>query len=174
MSMSIFRSRKGFFFILDTLLAITIIFGGLVLILASSSRSSLTGQAALSAQDVLKQLSSTRINESSDETIINARFNGTIKIQDNYRSVLEEVVYLISQNKNGTAIEIINSSAAALLPETYNAQFLLNGTIMYSKVFNSNTQQSSPFVIKDRKIVIGLTNTSKILGPYVVEFAIWQ
>lgn len=166
--------KKGFFFIIDTLLAIIIIFGGLVLILAGTTQTTLTAQAALTAQDLLRQLGSTRINESSDVVIIAARFNGTIPASDNYRSILEEVVYLTYQNRNATASQIINSSAASLIPAIYNAQFLINNSLLYNRSVNTNTQASSPFILKDRRIVIGLTNTSQRFGPYVVEFAIWQ
>jgi len=172
--MSLRNSRRGQFFILDTLLALTIIFGGLLFILSSTAQTPLTSQAAYTAQDLLKQLSDTQINQSSNSIIVQARFNGTIAASDGYRSLLEEVVYLYSQGNLGTAQQIINSTAVSLIPQNYNARFVINQTQLFVKTVTTNTQAQAPFVLYDRRIIIGLTNTSQRFGPYIVEFSIWQ
>jgi len=168
------KSRRGFFFILDTLLALVVLFSGLALILTNSVQAPLTAQAAFTAQDLLTQLSNTRINDSSNSVIINARFNGTISSDDGYRSLLEEIVYLYYKSNFGSAAEITNATAATLVPANYNALFEINQTIIYSKNVSTNTEAQAPFVLTDRRIIIGLTNTSQLFGPYIVEFHIWQ
>ncbi len=169
-----FKKRKdGFFFITDTILAIIIIFAGLAIVLSSSTTTPITAQAALTAHDFLKQLSATQINASNDEVIIAARFNRTISTADNYRSVLETLVYLCSRNLNYTATEIVSSISQSTLPTNYNVEFRINNTLVYNRSVNTVTAAQAPFVLKDRKIVYGLTNASTAFGPYIVEFAIW-
>jgi len=167
-------SRQGFFFIIDTLLALIVLFAGLALVLSNSAQVPLTAQAAYTAQDLLTQLSNTRINESSNAVVIAARFNGTISSNDNYRSLLEEIVYLYYQSNTGTAVQILNATAVNLIPSNYNAEFRINQTLIFNQTVTANSQAQAPFVLTDRRIIIGITNTSQLFGPYIVEFRIWQ
>ena len=123
---------------------------------------------------MLTQLSNTRINESSNAVVIAARFNGTISSNDNYRSLLEEIVYLYYQSNTGTAVQILNATAVNLIPSNYNAEFRINQTLIFNQTVTANSQAQAPFVLTDRRIIIGITNTSQLFGPYIVEFRIWQ
>jgi hypothetical protein len=166
-------NKKGFFFAIDTLFASLVTVIGLVLILSSNLQISSLTQATYSAQDVMSQLATIRVNESANEYILELRYNGSIAAGDEYRTLLDTIGYFYIKNELHLANGTIGAVIEGILPENYNTLFLLNDTIIYERNIKEISQAEAPFVITNRRIILGVTNETNRFGPISLEVFIW-
>ncbi|HLP79070.1 MAG TPA: hypothetical protein VK158_00385 [Acidobacteriota bacterium] len=167
------QKKRGFFFVLDTIFAVVVILAGLILVFTNLSSVPATYQAASSSIDVLSQLSKTKVNETANAYILALRFNNTLTKSDNYRSIIDVVAYLYNRSNTYDARGVIESFVENVTPENYNIEILINDTLLYEKSVKDITQENAAFVIKTRGIVIGVTNDSNMIGPYIMEISLW-
>lgn len=167
------RKKRAFFYAIDMLLATLVTVVGLVLILSDNLQISSLTQATYTAQDVLSQLSTIRVNESGNTYVLELRFNGTIPAGDEYRTLIDTLGYFYVkseyQNINGT----LDSVISGILPDNYNALFTINGSEVYNRTVKDVSQAEAPFVITDRRLILGVTNETQKYGPFALEVSIW-
>lgn len=172
--------KRGFFFILDAILAIGILVIGVLFLTSSYIQLPQLTQVSFLSDDLLSFLSDTKIKDLNNEYAgIGGELwkNGTISNQEN--SLLQQASIFYKKNDLGTAEKFIQSSTNELVPSQFRYEVWIDKTLIYPR--NPSSQHSlsrnqTSLILASRKIAFGFLNqsTGEIWGPYEVEVYLWQ
>ncbi len=191
------KNKKGYFFILDGLVAIMILVSGFVIIGSIFVSEPIFKPPYNIGEDILLMLSSTNISslELDRHPGIKQLFIDG-KITDNSSSILQQTGKFFYDycennniegltNANITVYEVINN----IIPHPYYAELNFTKsnsgcTLTHSRIYTSyvpdddamieTSKSDSTLLIATQKVVFGNYDETIIFGPYIARLMIWR
>ena len=172
--------KKGYFFILDAILALTILFIGILLITSSFVKKQDTAQVDFLSVDLLDFLSAKKIKDFNDPY---AGIGGDLwrqgLITDEENTLLQQIGQFYSTGRYDIVEKFISNASAAIVPAQFNFEFWIDGTMMYPQYPDDAhylSRDNSQVLLKSQDITFGIINktATKVFGPYNVEFFLWS
>lgn len=172
--------KRGYFFVLDAVLALSILVVGVFLVTSAYVDVPQPTQVELLSEDVLNFLSNTKIKDLNNPYAgIGGELwaNGSIKDADN--SLLQQISEFYATNNLDTAEKFIQNVSKDVVPSQYKYEIWINGVILYPKnpaPEHINSRNSTEVLLTSKKITFGIINkpTSSMWGPYKAEVFLWE
>lgn len=188
--------RKGYFFLLDSVLALGILAVGAFLIFTSYADIPIQGQPAILSSDIMSFFTD---NEIKDINNAYAGLGGTlweeegsptglcpgeelIAVADN--TLLQQVgVFYEKSSGNPCYLDLAEKFIIQLtlniLPKQYIFEFWIDGIQLYPKVPTEqhlSSKSSAEILIPSKKLVHGIIDQENgdLFGPYDTEVLVWQ
>lgn len=167
-------SRKGYFFVIDATVAITIVLLGIFLLFSSGASSFSQEQPLTSLEDFVTLSGARSLAESTNNyytgTLLPAR---VVPLPD--MTPLEEVGYLLfryNETGNVTYLHYASNFTASLFNDSiearYGASLTVNGTLVYRRA-----AEPSSFNIGRTTVLYVRMNETAIKGPVLSEVQLW-
>jgi hypothetical protein len=179
------KSKKGYFFIIDAMMALFVLVLGTIIILSSFMYEPSEKQASFIAFDLMDFLSSNKIQDINNQYVgPGGKFYLDENITNLDNSLIQQVCEFYYRNvtlNSTTSLSLIapfvSNVTSGVFPSTYG--FILN--IDNHPVYNytgpfAESMANSSIIIPSKKIVYGnYVNSTHILlyGPYEVEVIVW-
>ena len=172
--------KRGFFFILDAILALFILIIGVFLITSSYIHVPEPAQVGLLSDDLLNFLSGTKIKDLNNNYAgIGGELWNQGMIDDPENSLLQQIGEFYSSNKIDTAEKFIQNVSKDAVPPQFRYEVWINGVIIYPKSPSQehiNSKSKTELLLTSKKITFGIANktTSALWGPYKAEVFVWE
>jgi len=172
--------RKGYFFILDAMIALTVVGLGAVLLFSSYANAPIEGQASLYSDDVMGFFANTKIIEVNNEY---AGYQGTLWQQgkiDNYgNTLLQQTAIFYAKGNLATAESFIGNLTYNIIPEQYLFEMWIDNTLLYPLNPTSShiaSKNKTKVILPSHKLVHGFIDQEKgqTFGPFMAEVLVWQ
>ncbi len=177
------KGRKGYFFLIDAFLAMSVMALGMLLIYSFHSYSPQQVQPLLLADDVMESLSSNNVDDLAGNTsragfyvrLLAERGN----ITNMQNTLLEQIgeYYWLGEDDlaRGFAINITSE----IVPNQYGFEYHINPVNLTHSDFviriNSitATPEDAMMLVTSKRVVAGVANESMMWGPMVMEARVW-
>jgi hypothetical protein len=174
------KRKKGYFFVLDAIMAIMVLTIGVILIFSFNKYAPLKQQAFFISSDIPSMLANTKIKDLNNEYCgVNSKLTNDGNITNTENTLLEQIgeFYYRSKTKGCTfcpnlTIKAMQNTVTPLVPEDYNFYIKINSEVVYTR--NTTDIQNATLVIPVRRVVQGLYNKSELFGPYIFEVYTWK
>ena len=122
-------NKRGMYFTVDSIIAVSIIFLTLYLVTSSYQEERQENPTYQKASDLVKVLSSTEVSELNNTYVKALIANGTITRVNN--TLLEQMGEFWANNQGGQAQEFITSIASEVVSSQFGMSILLDNEEMY-------------------------------------------
>lgn len=172
--------KRGYFFILDAMLALTILVIGVFLVTSSYVRVPQPAQVSLLSDDLLNFLSHTKIKDLNNPY---AGIGGALwsqgDITDADNSLLQQTGEFYAANKPDIAEKFIQNVSAGIIPPQFSYEVWIDDSLLYPKTplaEHIKSRNSTGLLLTSKKLTFGILNktTSNIWGPYKAEVFVWE
>ena len=172
--------KRGYFFILDAVLGLSVLIIGVFLITSSYVDVPQPAQIALLSDDLLNFLSNTKVNELNNPY---AGIGGELWTQgiitDADNSLLQQIGEFYATNKLGTAEKFIQNVSKGIIPPQFIYEVWLDNNILYPQaptLEHIKSRNSTGLLLTSKKLTFGIINktTSNLWGPYKAEVFVWE
>jgi hypothetical protein len=169
-------NKKGYFFVVDAIIASTILLFGLFILFGSSIRMPEDTQPLTTTEDFTSILLYQPLSQSTNPyyTAVLLSTPGLVNNQD--ATPLEELGYLMykyNQTNNVVYLQHAQNFASSLMNESlekrYGASIYLNNTLVY----NRSTARTT-FQFSRATVVYVRVGTTQAIGPYPGEVQLWS
>jgi hypothetical protein len=173
--------KRGYFFIVDSIIALTVLSVGIILLFSYNQHTPSTSNLYTVSDEVINILYYNVINDLNNDYIWHLEQNGNIT--DNSKTIIEQIgeFYYRNQTKNCNYCMIlinstINSTLINMFPEDYNFIVIFDNKTIFTNI-NTGLQkisiENATIVIPSKAIVHGLYNKTELYGPYIIEVLSW-
>lgn len=172
--------KRGYFFILDAVLALTVLVIGVFLVTSSYVDVPQPAQVSLLSDDLLNFLSNTKIKDLNNPY---AGIGGVLwnqgDITDADNSLLQQIGEFYAKNKLGTAEKFIQNVSTGIVPPQFKYEVWIDNALLYPKTPSAEhikSKNSTELLLTSKKLTFGILNktTSDIWGPYKAEVFVWE
>lgn len=169
------NKRGAYFFVIDALIAASIIFMSLMLIFNTHVSSPESNPALRMVEDYTDFLVGTKIRELQAPYVQDLIDDGNITHLDN--TILEQLTEFYYINESGARDTtnimwaFVRNISQGIISEQRSFSVFVNQTIVYEEI-NSPLQQSR-LVVNSKKISYKRINETYIYGPIMVEVKLW-
>lgn len=169
--------KKGYFFIVDSIIALTVLSAGIILLFSYNQFTPTTYDLYIVSDEVINVLYYNEIKEMNNDYI---RFTliADGNITDDHKTIFEQIgeFYYRNQTKDcGYCLSLMNNTIYSVLdsmfPSDYNYMVYFDNITIYN-VSNVDIEYAT-VVIPSKAVVHGLYNDSELYGPYLVEVLSW-
>ena len=172
--------KRGYFFLLDALLGLTVLAIGALLVLSLFINTPSTTQTSLLSDDLLNYFSNTKIKDLNNPYAGIGGFlwkNSTITDRDN--SLLQQIGEFYATNNLDTGEKFIQNISIDVIPQQFKYEVWIDNTIMYPKNPSQEhlkSKNDSKLLLTSKKLTFGIINktTSVLWGPYKAEVFVWE
>lgn len=174
------RNKKGFFFILDALLALTVVSVGVFLLVSSYSFTPTRPQTEVILEDVYTYLSDTEIQELNDPYAgIGGELWNTRVITEQENTLMEQIGELHAKGDDAITEAFIDAAVSDLIPPQFRLQVAVDGDSVYPDTEDQaliGSRERTPLLLAKSTVVYGLLNltTQELWGPSTVTVSVWQ
>jgi hypothetical protein len=172
--------KRGYFFVLDAMLALTVLVIGVFLATSSYVDVPQQTQVSLLSDDVLNFLSSTKIK---DLNTAYAGIGGALwsqgHIKDADNSLLQQAGEFYSAGRPDIAESFIQNVSAGIVPQQFRYEVWIDSFLLDPKppsLEHIKSKNSTEIMLTSKKLTFGILNktTSDIWGPYKAEVFVWE
>jgi len=172
--------KRGYFFILDALLATLVIVIGVLLIFSSYVNVPKSTQVELLSDDLMNFLSNTKIKDINNPY---AGIGGYLwnqgAITDQENTLLQQIGEFYATNKLDVADKFIQNLSAGAVPQQFRYEVWMDGVTIYPKTKTPEhikSRNSTGLLLTSKKLTFGIINrtTSNLWGPYKAEVYVWE
>ncbi|MFH1399769.1 MAG: hypothetical protein ABIG95_06710 [Candidatus Woesearchaeota archaeon] len=168
--------KKGYFFMLDSFIAMSIILFSLILIFSFHTSKPYQMQGIFIADDIMDVFAGTRVEE-IDNDFIYGLYTGSTNITNPKNSLAEQVAEFLITDREGLAQQFVKNITVRMVPEKYGFMIrVYNETKAWQ--FNisegSVSQDEAKLIVSSKKILTGNINRTYYWGPMMAEVRIWQ
>ncbi|MBI2657336.1 hypothetical protein HYX08_01430 [Candidatus Woesearchaeota archaeon] len=172
--------KRGYFFILDAVLALLVLVIGVFLITSSYVDVPQPGQVGLLSNDLLDFLSANKIRDLNNQY---AGIGGGLwsqgMITDADNSLLQQIGIFYATGRSDIAEKFILNVSAGIVPAQFNYELWINDAMLYPRVpaaQHSGSKNSTKLLLTSKKIAFGILNasTGELWGPYKAEVFLWE
>ena len=172
--------KRGYFFMLDAMLALIVLSIGIFLITSSYVDVPQLAQVGLLADDLLNFLSNSKIKDINNPY---AGIGGALWTQglitDIENTLLQQIGEFYAAGNIDTAEKFIANVSSGIIPPQFKYEVWIDGTILYPKVQSAEHAESrnnTYILLTSKKITFGIINktTSNLWGPYKAEVFVWE
>jgi hypothetical protein len=190
--------KKGYFFVIDSILALSILAVGAFLIFTYYTNIPSKDTPAILSEDIMDFFANIKIKDvdnayaglggtlwetegqpggicPGEELIPNGENTLLQQVADFYEKSATNICYFDPNNED--LIErFINALIANSLPTQYNFEFWMDDQLMYPATELSSSKDAANVLIPSKKIVYGISDPQlgNIYGPYGSEVLVWQ
>lgn len=172
--------KRGYFFVLDAVLALFVLVIGVFLVASSYVDVPQPAQVGILSGDLLDFLSGTKIKELNNPYAgIGGQLwsQGVITEADN--SLLQQIGELYATNNSDIAEKLIGNVTKGIMPEQFRYEVWMDNTILYPKIPSAEhlkSRNNTEILLTAKKLTFGVINrtTSDIWGPYKAEVFVWE
>lgn len=164
-------SRRGYFFIIDAIIASTVLFAGLFVIFSGGFTTPDSLQPTLALEGLVTSIGITPLSETVDPYYLSDLLpNGLVLYPD--ATPLEEIVYLRqkdcgSVNCTDHARNYTRSLFETTIGPQYGAELRLDDEIVYT-----HGQAPRSYLIA-RPVIVYARNETTVIGPVIAEVRLW-
>lgn len=151
------RSRRGFIYTADALLAAFVLIAGVALLASIVLRSADTGQIEDVSQDTMASLASVGMREFNDPWVIGQIANGTA---DADVTALEQIGYYWATGRTTEAQRLAELLVANVSPE-YGVRLTMDGVIVYDR---AGTRGTGDDIAVSSRMITGIAQGKAITG----------
>ncbi|MBI2651961.1 hypothetical protein HYX00_00725 [Candidatus Woesearchaeota archaeon] len=172
--------KRGYFFILDAVLALFVLVIGVFLITSSYVNAPQPTQVGFLADDLLNFLSNKKIKDLNNQYAgIGGELWNQGNITDADNSLLQQIGVFYTTNKLDIAEKFIQNVSTGIIPPQYNYELWMNGVVLYPKipsVEHVESKGSTQILTTSKKLTFGVINTTtgNLWGPYKAEVFVWE
>ena len=192
-----FLNRRGYFFLIDSILALTVLAVGAILIFTSYIKVPSKEEPGILSEDIMDFFANNEVKDINNAEVglggtywsgneVTACNGGPItpnpentllqQLGDLYEKSLTNSCYL---DIAGTFIEKLTQNT---LPPSYSFEFWMHDEIdgidqlLYPDTEQVDSKNAARVIIPSKKIVYGIINqeTGDMFGPYNTEVLVWQ
>ncbi|MFW5746482.1 MAG: hypothetical protein ACOCWQ_02945 [Nanoarchaeota archaeon] len=166
------RNKRGIFFVIDVILAVSVLVVGLVLVFSSFIETPTYVQSQALSSTVMNYFASTRINQ------VNVPYINQLVIQGNITDPRDNIVTVLGsyyhRGDNSTMHTIISNvtTHGDLIIRPFSLAMLINDTVIYNTT-GIDTITDDNIVVPSKRIIMGLDENGTIWGPYTAEVWVW-
>ena len=195
-------NRKGYFFIIDSILALSVLAVGAFLIFTFYSQEAVSAPTDTISEDLMSLLADNKISGinnleiglggtywSSQEAI---DCNGAPITPDSESTLLQQAAIFYEQKKLTSencyvsiiARAFVEKLAQNNLPKNYNFEFWINDDLTKELIYSSEdeyiqesaSKAAAKILMPSKKIVYGILDqqTGDVFGPYSAEVLVWR
>ncbi|HLD86916.1 MAG TPA: hypothetical protein VJB12_02535 [Candidatus Nanoarchaeia archaeon] len=174
------KKKRGFFFTLDAVMALTVIGIGFFLVLTAYLFVPPRSQTEAIAQSALQFLSTTAIENLNDPYAgIGGELWESGKISQRDNTLLQQIAHFEAKGDRETAELFVDAILDEIVPMNYGFQIKVNGNSLYPLVESSEliaSKQETDLLIAREIVVYGVLNTTtfEIWGPSAVQIMVWH
>ena len=172
--------KKGYFFLLDSILALTILAVALFVLFSDYQNVPVATQAGFYSSDILDYFANTEIKEVNNPY---AGIQGTLWQQgviDNEDHTLLQQLGEIYRSGNMTQAELfIGNLTTNRIPSQYEFEIWMDDQLLYPRGpsrSHNDSKNNTNLLLPSRNIVHGFIDEEQgeVFGPYEVEVFVWQ
>jgi hypothetical protein len=175
-------NRKGYFFLVDSIIALGVLAIGVFLILTLYTDAPSKDEPTILSEDIMDFFANNKIKDTNNPY---AGLGGTLwqqgKITNAENSLLQQVAEFYANSDLDTAETFIIQLIENILPTQYKFEFWIHDlgvdTLIYPKNPSQehlDSKEATEVLIPSKKIVYGINQTGEIFGPYTAEVLVWQ
>ncbi|MFH0867747.1 MAG: hypothetical protein V1831_00375 [Candidatus Woesearchaeota archaeon] len=173
-------NKRGYFFLLDSVIALSVLAVGGFLIFASYTKTPSTEEATILSEDVMDFFAN---NEIKDVNNYYSGVGGELwnlgLITDTETTLLQQVGIFYARNELDIAEQFIAALTKDSFPSQYTFEFWINGNLLYPKnpfPEHLKSKNTAKALIPSKKIVYGILDkeTGEMFGPYNAEVIVWK
>jgi len=169
------NKRGAYFFVIDAMIAASIIFVSLMIIFASYSLQPESNPTLRMAEDYATFLMNTSIRQFQGDYVQLLINNNNITDQDN--TLLEQLTEFYYLNSNGIDKSQIMANftqeiSQGIIPDQRSFAVYLNNTLIYNRTSNANIN-TTKLLLSTKKISFKRINETVIYGPIILDIRIW-
>jgi hypothetical protein len=165
--------KKGYFYIIDALIASIILFVTIILIISAGGRSPSKVQPYATLISFVSLMTDKELRDLNIFTVQKYRETGIIN--DTTVTLLEQITYWQYFSETGCTIcktyqYNVTQELAKNINDVYGVKILLNGTLIYNR--SISTENNSLIHLTSQRISMVVVNTT-LYGPVLFEVSLW-
>ena len=173
-------NRKGYFFVLDSIIALGVLTVGALIVLSTYTNVPSQENVEVLSEDIMQVFSNIKIKEINNEY---ARVGGTLwqqgLINNSENTLLQQLGEFYFANNLDIAEKFIFNITQNSLPQQFLFEIKLDDTLLYPQNPSSahiQSKEGTAVLIPSRKIVHGILDkeTGEMFGPYEAVVLVWQ
>ena len=178
------KGTRGYFFLIDAFLAMSVIAFGLLMAFSFRSYRPQEVQPFVLADDVMESLSSNRVEDLANNASLAGFYVKKLiddgSVTDTKNTLLEQAAEFFVEQEAGLARDFVVNITSMLVPSQYGFMVLIavNSSTeagMEILVNNISVQpEESTMLVASKRIVAGAINESIMWGPLVMEARVWR
>lgn len=172
--------KRGYFFVIDAVLALAIIVIGIFLITASYTQVPQQAPVSFLSVDLMNFLADTKIKDLNNPYggIGGELWNQGL-ITDEGNSLLQQTAIFYKTNKLDIAGKFIGNITAGIVPSQYRYEVWVDNIVLFPQILTDEHKKSknnTGLLITSKQITFGVLNetTGDIFGPYKAEVFLWE
>jgi hypothetical protein len=174
--------KRGYFFIVDSIIALTVLSIGIILLFSYNQYVPPTADLYTVSDEVINVLYYNVIEDMNNDYIrYTLMYDGNIT--DTHKTIIEQIgeFYYRNQTKNCEyCMDLINNTIYSVLknmfPSDYNYIVIFDNITIYDNL-NTGVErvsiENASLVMPSKAMVHGLYNKTELYGPYIVEVLSW-
>jgi len=169
--------KKGYFFIMDAFIAISVILLSLLLLFSFHSSQPYQLQGVYLSEDIMDIMATTKVFEINNDFVYSLFAAGADNITNTDNTLLEQTGDFYLTNRAELAEIFVRNVTYSLVPEKYGCELIIsNTTHRFNVTINPghSLQNESELLFVSKKMVVGLDENGSTWGPLVGEVRIWQ
>ncbi|MBW2971000.1 hypothetical protein KY320_02465 [Candidatus Woesearchaeota archaeon] len=169
--------KKGYFFVLDAFVALTVVVLSLVLIFSFHTQKPYQIQSITLSDDTMDVLSSMKVYEINNEWVFSQYTNGSQNISNPDSTLLEQAAIFYLTNRVELGDRFVGEVTSGILPERYGSLLrLYNSTNEYNVLINSGdvTQDDARMLVVSKRLLLVMADDEQLLSPIIAEVRVWE
>ena len=159
--------KKAIFFTIDSLLASGIVIIAILLVSSFYSAESESTNINYASRDLVRVFSAMSIGETDNGYVKSLISSGEIKNTNN--TVLEQIGEFWETGKKSMSANLTKNLTEDIIPSNYGFSVLINEENVYIRNLSINNA-----LVSSRSIISGITDTSSLWGPDIIEIRVWE
>ena len=174
------KKKRGYFFIIDALLGLFVLVGGIFIINSSYMNPRQPIQVELISNDLLNFLSKTKIQDLNNNYAgIGGELWNQGVISDPDNSLLQQIGEFYTKNNLATSEKFIQNVSVGVVPSQFRYEVWIDGVILYPRTPSPEhfkSKSNTKLLLTSKKITFGIINktTTSLWGPYKAEVYSWE
>lgn len=186
-----FTDKRGYFFLIDSILALGVLAIGGFLALTFYLQVPSGNEPSILSEDVMDFFANNKVQDiNNPEVGLGGTYwssaqviacHGQTLTPNPENTLLQQVAVLYADSLSnncysGIARSYIEKLTAGTFPPQYSFEFWMNGVLLYPAIEQINAKNAAKVLIPSKKIVYGIANQENgdMLGPYDTEVLVWQ
>ncbi len=186
-------AKRGYFFLIDSMLALGVIAIGGFLVFSLYAQVPSKAEPAILSEDIMDFFANTKISGVnnpyaglggtlwSEESKPGGLCPGEQLTANGENSLLQQIGIFYEKSKTNScytalAGKFILELTKNILPQQYTFEFWIDGQLLYPETEQSQSKNDANVLIPSKKMVYGILNpqTGDLFGPYTAEVLVWQ
>lgn len=159
--------KKAIFFTIDSLLASGIIITAVLLVSNFYSVEQQNINVEYASQDLIRIFSTMTVGQIDNDYVKALISNGNIANTNN--TILEQIGDFWVNGQRNLSTNFTKNVTVNIIPQNYGFSVLINDENIYMR--NLSIKRS---LVSSRVLVSGISNTSSLWGPAVIEIRVWE